>query len=451
MEELEATKGQYESIAMKIWENPELGYMEEESSKLLINQLEAEGFTVKKGVEGMPTAFIATFGSGAPVIGILAEFDALPGVSQAAVPVRKEREGVTAGHACGHHLFGTGSVAAAISVKNWLKKSGTSGTIRLYGTPAEERGSGKVYMARGGLFDDTDAVMYWHAGSENSVRANSNLAIVSIKYRFYGISTHAAGAPFLGRSSLDGVEAMNDMVNMMREHVTPETRIHYVISHGGEAPNVVPAFAEVYYFVRHPDMREVKSVLERITNAARGAALGTETTMDYEITGGSFNLLPNETLAKVMHANLEIVGGVNYSEEELEFAVELMKTFRSDGRLPQESGVVQPLDMSPQARNSSTDSGDVSWVTPLGTMSAATWPPGTPGHSWQAVAAGGNSMSIKGMMVAAKTLALSAIDLFKNPSKLESAKAELEKRRGVNFTYEPLIGERDPALDYMKK
>lgn len=451
IDELEGKKDQYGSIAMKIWEHPELGYMEEESSKLLISQLEGAEFTVKKGVEGMPTAFVASFGSGEPVIGILAEFDALPGVSQAAVPVRQERAGITAGHACGHHLFGTGAVAAAISVKNWLKKSGTSGTIRLYGTPAEEGGSGKVYMARGGLFDDTDAVMYWHAGSENSVRANSNLAIVSVKYRFHGISTHAAGAPFLGRSALDGVEAMNDMVNMMREHVTPETRIHYVISHGGEAPNVVPAFAEVYYFVRHPDMREVKSVLERINNAAKGAALGTETTMDFEITGGSFNLLPNETLAKVMHANLEIVGGVNYTDEEREFAIELMKSFRSEERRPEEASVVEPLDTSPQARNSSTDSGDVSWVTPLGTMSAATWPPGTPGHSWQAVAAGGNSMSIKGMMVAAKTLALSAVDLFNNPSELEKAKAELEKRRGANFKYVPLIGDRDPALDYMKK
>jgi len=449
--EIESRKDQYGSIALKIWEHPELGYHETQSSQLLISTLESEGFTVKKGVEGMPTAFVASFGSGKPVIGLLAEFDALPGISQAAVPVRQEREGVPDGHACGHHLFGTGSVAAAIAVKNWLKRTGNSGTIRLYGTPAEEGGSGKVYMARGGLFDDTDAVMYWHAGSENAVRANSNLAIVSVKFRFHGIAAHAAGAPYRGRSALDAVEALDDMVNMMREHVTPETRIHYVITHGGEAPNVVPAFAEVYYFVRHPDVREVKSVLNRIVKAAQGAAMGTETTMDYEVTGGSFNLLPNETIATVMQSNLQIVGGVSYTPEERDFAEKIMKTFTSDNLSPDDANMVEPLDTSPQARNSSTDSGDVSWVTALGTMTAATWPPGTSSHSWQAVAAGGTSIGVKGMIVAAKTLALSVVDLFKDPATLEKAKAELNKRRGPDFKYEPLIGGRDPALDYMQK
>lgn len=451
LDELDRYTDRYSDIAMQIWKNPELGYMEIKSSGLLSDQLKSEGFSVEKGIEKMPTAFIASYGSGKPVIGILAEFDALPGVSQAAVPMRQEREGVSSGHACGHHLFGTGSVAAAIAVKNWLQKSGVPGTIRLYGTPAEEGGNGKVYMARGGQFDDVDAAIYWHAGTENAVRANSNLAIVSVKYRFHGVSTHAAGAPHLGRSALDGVEAMNDMVNLMREHVPSETRIHYVITNGGEAPNVVPSFAEVYYFIRHPDMREVKAVLNRITKAAEGAALGTETTMDYEITGGSFNILPNLTLAEIMQANLEKIGGIEYTPEEREFAVSLMKTYKSEGLNPDDVSKVLPLDTSPDARNSSTDSGDVSWVCPLATMNAATWPPGTPGHSWQAVAAGGNSMSIKAMIVAAKTLALSALDYFRNPAGLEMAKKELIDRRGANFIYEPLIGNRAPELDYMKK
>ena len=387
--------------------------------------------------------------SGKPVIGILAEYDALPGVSQEAVPYLKKREdGNKAGHACGHHLFGTGAVAAAIEIKNWLKETGGKGTIRVYGTPAEEGGSGKVYMARDGLFDDVDVSMYWHPGNQNSVRVASNLAIASVKYRFKGISTHAAGAPERGRSALDGVEAMNVMMNMMREHVPAESRIHYVITHGGEAPNVVPAFAEVYYFIRHPDMRVVKDILERSILAGKGAAMGTGTTMEYEMTGGSFNILPNAVLAKAMHNNLQMVGGVNYTSEEREFAEQLMTTYTSDGLTPEMAGQVEPFVVSEIAGNYSTDAGDVSWIVPMISMSSATWPPGTPGHSWQAVASGGTSMGVKGMMVSAKTMAMTVIDIFRDPSIAEKAKIELDKRRGSNFTYEPILGDRAPALDY---
>lgn len=449
--ELEQRTDEFGKLAQTIWEHAELGYMEHKSSGALQGKLKSEGFTVEAGVAGMPTAFVASYGSGEPVIGLLAEFDALPGVSQEAVPYRKERAGNSAGHACGHHLFGTGSTAAAIAVKNWLKKSGHSGTIRVYGTPAEEGGSGKVYMVRAGLFEDVDAVMYWHAGSSNVVRANSNLAIVSAKFRFRGIASHAAGAPYRGRSALDGVEAMNYMVNLMREHVPAETRIHYVITKGGEAPNVVPAFAEVYYFVRHPEMREVRSVFERMVAAAEGAAKGTGTTVDYEITGGSYNLLPNEAVARTMQANLEAVGGVDYTAEERAFAEKIMETFNSQGLQPEDAAKVEPLVISEVAGNYSTDSGDVSWVAPLGSMSAATWAPGTASHSWQAVACGGTSMGTKGMIVAAKTLALSAVDLFQSPAVIEQAREELKRRTGEDFSYESLIGDRDPALDYMKQ
>jgi len=411
--------------------------------------LKKEGFKVEEGVAALPTGFIASYGSGQPIVGILAEYDALPGVSQEAVPYRKERvDGTKAGHACGHHLFGTGAVAAAVEIKNWLKETGTKGMIRVYGTPAEEGGSGKVYMARDGLFDDVDVALYWHPGNQNSVRVASNLAIASVKYRFYGISTHAAGAPERGRSALDGVEAFNYMMNLMREHVPAESRIHYVITKGGEAPNVVPAFAEVYYFIRHPDMRIVKDILARSILAAEGAAQGTGTTMEYEMTGGSFNILPNAVLAKVMHNNLTQVGGVNYSAEEREFAEKLMTTYRSDGLSPEMAAEVQPFVIAEKPGNYSTDAGDVSWIIPMISMSSATWPPGTPGHSWQAVAAGGTSMGIKGMIVSAKTMAMSVIDIFKDPTIAERAKAELEKRRGKDFIYEPIIGDREPALDY---
>jgi aminobenzoyl-glutamate utilization protein B len=239
----------YAEVAHQIWEFAEVGYQETQSTELLQAQLQAAGFSVENGVAGIPTAFVASYGSGQPVIGILAEFDALPGVSQAAVPMRQEREEVNAGHACGHHLFGTASSAAAIAIKDWLVTSGTSGTIRVYGTPAEEGGAGKVYMVREGLMDDVDAILHWHPGNENSADASSSLANKSGKFRFYGKASHASSAPDQGRSALDGVEAMNMMVNMMREHIPMESRIHYVITRGGEAPNVVPAYAEVYYYV----------------------------------------------------------------------------------------------------------------------------------------------------------------------------------------------------------
>ena len=450
--DLDERQTEYAATAMEIWGHAELGYQEEKSCVILQEVLKKEGFAVEEGVASLPTGFIGSYGSGKPVVAILAEFDALPGVSQEAVPYRKEREdGTNAGHACGHHLFGTGAVAAAVEVKNWLEKTGTQGTVRLYGTPAEEGGSGKVYMARDGLFDDVDVAMYWHPGNHNAVRVVSNLAIASVKYRFHGIATHAAGAPDRGRSALDGVESMNYMMNMMREHVPADSRIHYVITEGGEAPNVVPAFAEVYYFIRHPDMRVVKDVLARSIVAAEGAAMGTGTTMDYEMTGGSFNILPNAVLAKIMHDNLALVGGVKYTPEEREFAVDLMKTYNSDGLTPEMAEEVEPFRTYNVAENYSTDAGDVSWIVPLISMSAATWPPGTPGHSWQAVAAGGTTIGVKGMIVASKTMAMTVIDIFKKPSVVDEAKAELEKRRGANFKYEPIIGDRSPALDYAGK
>jgi aminobenzoyl-glutamate utilization protein B len=421
-----------------------------ESSGLLQEKLLSEGFSIDAGVAEMPTAFVASFGSGKPVTGILAEFDALPGVSQEAVPYRKERDDNASGHACGHHLFGTGSSAAAIAVKNWLKKTGTKGTIRVYGTPAEEGGSGKVYMVRAGLFDDADLVLSWHPGSQNGVGVASNLAIKSARFRFYGIASHAAGFPERGRSALDGVEAMNYMVNMMREHVPAESRIHYVITKGGEAPNVVPAFAEVYYYVRHPDMRAVKSIFERMVKAAEGAALGTGTTMDYEIAGGSFNLLPNEVLARQMHANLTKVGGVYYNVDERNFAEKIMTTYDARGAIPEDASSVEEFVVSEVAGNYSTDSGDVSWVVPHVSMRAATWPPGTASHSWQAVASGGTGIGVKGMLVASKTIALTAMDIFNNPEIAAKAQEELFRRRGEGFIYESMIGDRTPPLDYRK-
>ena len=439
---------QYSSIAHKIWEYAEVGFQETQSSALLQETLRKEGFIIEAGIAGMPTAFTATYGSGKPVIGILGEYDALPGISQEAVPELKPIANQKAGHACGHHLFGTASAAAAIEVKNWLAANKKQGTIRFYGTPAEEGGAGKVYMVRDGLFKEVDVVLHWHPGSGNTAGWGASLSNKSGKFRFYGVASHAAASPDRGRSALDGVEAMDNMVNMMREHVTDATRIHYVITRGGEAPNVVPAFAEVYYYVRHPKPEEVKAVWERVVKAAEGAALGTDTKMKYEVTGGVYNMLPSESLAKVMDANLRTVGGYVLTDPEKEFGKKIQESFT--GSIPKLETTNEIGELKESESGGSTDVADVSWMVPTAGLRVATWVPGTAAHSWQAVAAGGMTIGSKGMIIAAKTMALTAIDLYDSPMVIEEAWKELRKRRGENFKYEALIGDRKPALDYRK-
>ncbi len=447
MESLDARYAEYKNIALNIWNFAELGYKETQSSALLQKTLRDNGFEVNAPVAGIPTAFVASYGSGKPVIGILAEFDALPGLSQEAVPERKAIEGKAGGHGCGHHLFGTASVAAGIELKKLIEAKKITGTIRVYGTPAEEGGSGKVYMVREGLFADVDAVIHWHPAAENSVTMMSALANKSAKFRFHGLSAHAAAAPEKGRSSLDAVESMNYMVNMMREHVPQETRIHYVITSGGKAPNVIPDFAEVYYYVRHPKRETVVHVFDRVVNAAKGAALGTDTKVDFEIIGGTHDLLINRTLAEVMQKNLDKVGGISYTADELEFGKKIQSTFNFSVPPLETASTVVPLKTEENSGGGSTDVGDVSYAVPTVGLRSATWVPGTPAHSWQAVACGGTEIGIKGMMVAAKTMALTGVDLFKDPSIITRAKAEFTKDVG-SYNYEALLGDRKPALNY---
>ncbi len=432
--------------AMDIWNLAEVGYQEYESSGLLQTRLEEAGFRVTTGVADIPTAFMAEWGEGGPVIAIMGEFDALPGVTQEAVPERAPRTDVAAGHACGHHLFGAGSVAAARAVKAWLESTGTPGRIRFYGTPAEEGGAGKVYMVRDGVFADVDAMLHWHPDSRNNASPRSSLANKSAKFRFHGVSAHAAVAPERGRSALDGVEAMNMMANLMREHVPEDARIHYVITSGGSAPNVVPDFAEVYYYVRHPDAEIVGDLFERLLAAAEGAALGTGTRVEHEVISGVYSLLPNDAIQQLMHTNLMEVGGVTYTDEEAAFARVIQSSF--DVAPPPIASAAEVQDYGFLQGGGSTDVGDVSWVVPTGGMRIATWVPGTASHSWQAVAAGGTTIGAKGMVVAAKAIALSAVDLFARPEVLAAAKAERLERVGAGYQYRPLIGDRAPPLDY---
>ncbi len=443
---LDESADEYGKLALAIWDKAELGYLETESSALLQNTLSAAGFTVENGVADIPTAFVASYGKGKPVIGLLAEFDALPGISQSASPFREVTEGKNTGHACGHHLFGAGSTAAAIAVKRWMEASEIPGTIRLYGTPAEEGGSGKVYMARAGLFADVDTVLVWHPSDANRASPSTTLANKSAKFRFSGVSSHAAIAPERGRSALDGVEAMNFMTNMLREHVPQETRIHYVITSGGSAPNVVPDFAEVFYYVRHPDAETLKGIWDRVNLAAEAAALGTGTTLNSEVIHGNHSVLPNETLAKVAHKNLTRVGGVSYNAEERAFAAKITESLNLRTDLSGQEQEIQPMKFLQIM--GSTDVGDVSWLVPTFEMRAATWVPGTKSHTWQAIAAGGMSIGTKGMVVAAKTMALTAADLFQQPETLAAAQQEFSERRGSDFQYEALLGDRSPPLDY---
>ena len=436
------------SVAKQLWDWAELGYQETKSSELLQNTLAARGFEIEAGVADIPTAFTATWGDSGPVIAILAELDALPGINQSEASSRDPIEGKHAGHACGHNLFAAGSLGAAIAIADWLEETGTPGIVRLYGTPAEEGGSGKVYMVRAGLFDDVDIALHWHGSDANSAAASTSLANRSAKFRFKGISAHAAGAPERGRSALDGVEAMNIMANMMHEHIPQDARMHYVITAGGSAPNVVPDFAEVFYYVRHPAATGVQEIWARLENAARGAALGTGTEVSWEIIHGNNPLLVNQTLARLMDTNLRKVGGLTYTAEEQAFAEEIASTIPNPGHALGSERTIQPYGTS--LGYGSTDVGDVSRAVPTVGLRTATWVPGTSAHSWQAVAASGMSIGFKGAQIASKTLALTAIELFRDEALRAKATAEFEAARGPNYKYQSLLGDRDPPLDYRK-
>jgi aminobenzoyl-glutamate utilization protein B len=436
------------AVALQIWNWAEVGYQEEQTSARLQKELRDAGFSVRAGVAGMPTAFVAEYGSGKPVIAILAEMDALPGVSQAATPERSPLRGRISGHACGHHLFGTGSTSAGIAIKNWLLANRRGGTIRVYGTPAEEGGAGKSYMVREGLFNDVDVALHWHAGDRNAVTNEPTLANKSAKFRFNGVAAHAAAAPERGRSALDGVEAMNFMANLMREHIPEDARLHYIVTRGGDAPNVVPEFAEVFYYVRHRNPMVMAEIFDRLVSVSEAAALGTGTTVKHEVIHGAYSLLPNDALAAAVDLNLRRVGGVAYDQAEQAFAEKLFTTLgKTDLALGSEREV-QPIGR--RLGMGSTDVGDVSWVVPTIGFRTATWVPGTPAHSWQAVAAGGMTIGLKGMENASKILALTAADLFSQPELIARARAEFDQRRGADFTYRSAVGDRTPPLDYRR-
>ena len=433
--------------ALQIWNWAEPGYQESRSSKLLAEMLENRGFEVKRGVADIPTAFTATFGSGKPVIGILGEFDALPGLTQQAVPYREANPKLTYGHGCGHHLFGVASASASIAIAEQIQAGKIKGTVRFYGTPAEEGGSAKVFMVQAGLFKDCDAVLHWHPSHRNAAGDRSSLARMAVKFRFRGKSAHAAGAPEQGRSALDAVELCNHASELLREHTPDLTRIHHVITSGGGAPNVVPDFAEVYFYVRHPKGEIVRDLYRRLVLCAKAAALATETKLEVGFEGGIRELMPNNTLGRITMKNLRALNHLKYSNAEIKFARRIQTTMSKPRSL---DDIAKVYDLSGQIGRGSTDVGDVSWVVPTTGFNTSCWVPGTPGHSWQAVACGGTSIARKGMNLAAKVLAATAWDFYHNPQLLKTANAELKRRLG-NSQYKSLMNPgQKPSLDYRK-
>jgi aminobenzoyl-glutamate utilization protein B len=440
----------WQQVSKQVWDYAELGYHETKSSELLQEQLKAAGFHIQAGVADEPTAFIASYGEGKPVVAILGEYDALPGLSQQPQPTRDPVKAGAPGHGCGHNLLGSGAALAAVSLKQYMQGHHVAGTLRYYGTPAEEGGSGKVYLVREGAFKDVDVVLHWHPGNENAVSNGGMLAVVSAKFTFHGAAAHAAMSPDRGRSALDAVMLMGNGIEFMREHVPSNTRIHYIISKGGVAPNIVPDLAQMDLMARSPSNATLKEIWDRIQKIAQGAALMTGTTLEMRDIGSDANIIGNDPLAAVAQKNLEEVGGYTLNDEQTKFALELQKTFGMETPPSLDATKeIEPLKtFDPNQPAASTDVGDVSWNVPTIGFSAATWPAGTAAHSWQAAATSGTSIGQQGMVVAAKAIALTAIDLFTDPALVQAAKDDFKKQLAGKSYYTAIPAEQKPLINY---
>ena len=436
----------YDKIQKEVHALAEPGFMEHKSNEILIKHLEENGFKVERGVAGMPTAFVASFGSGKPVMAVLAELDALPGLSQDATPNNNPIVKGGYGHGCGHNLIGTGALAAAVAVSKWLAE-GHQGTIRLYGCPAEEGGGGKTYMVREGCFKDVDCAISYHPSRRNDILCKSQSAKIGIIFDFEGKTAHAGATPYDGRSALDAVEALNYMMNLNREHIHPDCRMHYVITNGGEAPNIVPDKAQVYYYLRHPNPAVAKDLLNRALKAAEGAAMGTGTTVKYSYVSGTYPVLRNDHLAYMAQRNLEKVGGVMLTEEEKAYVKEL---YRNAGQTSEVnfSQFEKVLPLSPYAigGGGSDDTGDVSQVVPLCRVQTCVSP--LTSHTWHFASISGTTIGTKAMLNAAKTICLTFIELYKNPKELKKIRDEWDSVQGKDYKHECLVGNAPPALEY---
>jgi aminobenzoyl-glutamate utilization protein B len=441
---IEKHKAELTNLSDQVWRFAETALRETRSSKLLADYAETQGFEVKRGVAGMPTAFVASYGQGRPIIGILGEYDALPGISQKAQPVKEALEAGSPGHGCGHNLFGAASLGAAVAIKELIAAGKLKGTIRFYGTPAEESVGGKIYMARDGLFSDLDVCLAWHPDDKIRADVDSTQAIVDFIVEFKGKAAHAAADPWNGRNAVAALEFFTTGLNRMREFVRPSVRMHYVIQKGGDVPNVVPEYAKVWCWLRDSKRSGVDELLNRARKIAQGAALMAGVESKLTVQGGDYELLVNMTGAKLIHANLTWLGPIQYTPEEQEFAKAIQRTTGVEAKGL--NGSIQPM-LPPKADpdGGSTDVGDVSWLVPTLHMSVTTAAENAPWHAWPVVACGGMSIGHKGLAHAAKALAATAVDLFEDDKTREAVRAEFrEKTRGE--VYKPYIPDGPPPL-----
>lgn len=431
-------------LSDEVWSFAETALRETKSSKALADFAESQGFTVKRGVSGMPTAFTAEYGSGKPVVGIMGEFDALPGISQKAQPTKEALVPGAGGHGCGHNLFGAGSLGAAIAIKELIAQGKLKGTIRFYGTPAEEAVGGKIYMARDGMFSDVDVCLDWHPDVEIAANMQSSQAMVDFVVEFKGKASHAAADPWNGRSALDGLELFLDGVNMLREHVRPSVRMHYVIQSGGDVPNVVPEYTKIWMWIRDSKRDGVEEVFARVKDIAKGAGLMAGVESKVTVQGGDYEILVNQKGAETLQRNVEALGPIVYTPEEVAFAKKIQEV--SGGKQIGLDGSIHPLKATKEnPEGGSTDVGDVSWLVPEITALVTTAPANSPWHSWAVVACGGMSIGHKGMLFAAKSLAMTMVDLFENAQLRKDIRAEFESRKG-NHVYKPYIPEGPPPV-----
>jgi len=465
---LEENEAPFIKMADEIWATPELSWKEFKSSKIQADYLEEKGFTITWDVGGINTAFVAEWGEGKPILGFIGEYDALPGLSQKIQTTKEVIEEDGPGHGCGHNLLGTGAVAGAAAVQKWMQANNVSGIVRYYGCPAEEKGAGKVFMARTGAFDDLDAALNFHPHNLNMPMKGVAVGVVSIFYRFFGRSSHAGGTPHEGRSALDAVELMNVGVNYLREHVKDDVRIHYIITEGGKAPNIVPEEAEVYYFIRAAKPDYLAEIVERVRKVAEGAAMMTETRVEIIPEGGCSPVLSNHYLADLQYQAMESIGPIVFNQEEIDFAQTINDAYPGTNADYVEYGI-EHYKLSPKMAASlnefrdqpligknfpaldegiietgSTDVGDLSLKVPISMLSTACWPTGVPGHSWGNVACSGMSIGHKGMMHAAKIMALTAMKLYSSSEHLIKIKAEFEQSIGGKPYIPPIPEERKP-------
>ena len=444
---IEQKSSELTALSDKIWEAAEVAFREEKSSEYLIKYAEENGLKVEKGLAGMPTAFTASYGEGKPVIGIIGEFDALPGLSQTADSFRNELTKGGAGHGCGHNLFGTASLGAAVAIKELIEKGEITGTVKFFGTPAEEKFFGKLWMIRDGVFDDVDICMDWHPADHTEANVQPSLALVDFMVEFTGQSAHASADPWNARSANDALELYTSGINAYREHVKPSVRMHYHIQDAGQVVNVVPDYSRIWVRVRDITKEGLQPVYDQVRRMAGGAAIMANVEHKVSLISGIHDLLPNRTGGAIMQKNLEILGDIQYTQDEIDFALDMQK---ANGKpLVGIDGKIRPLRETLESPGGgSTDVGDVSYNVPVVSLAATTAPKGVPWHSWSVVASSGMSIGHKGMLHAAKALGMSMIDIYKDKKLREEIKKEFDERIG-DYNYDPYLNPGPPPIDYV--